>query len=81
MGKGGETLDMLLLGPLLGERPHVLVTTRPKPGPVFTRVKDSTGRVLTRGKTRENPHMPSVFVETVEELCARTPFVKGLGEA
>lgn len=70
--KPGETWDMLQLGLRLGERPQVLVTTTPKPGPDLTRIMAAKGCVVTRGKTRANPHLPAAFVETVEELYAGT---------
>jgi phage terminase large subunit-like protein len=70
--KPGETWDMLQFGLRLGDRPRVLVTTTPKPGPVLTRIMAAKGCVKTVGKTRENPHLPAAFVETVEELYAGT---------
>ena len=70
--KPGETWDMLQLGMRLGERPRVLVTTTPKPGAALTRIMATKGCVVTGGRTRENPHLPVAFVETVEELYAGT---------
>jgi phage terminase large subunit-like protein len=70
--KPGETWDMLQLGLRLGERPRVLVTTTPKPGPDLARIMAAKGCVVTHGKTRANPHLPAAFVETVEELYAGT---------
>ncbi len=70
--KPGDTWDMLQFGLRLGERPRVLVTTTPKAGADLTRIMAAKGCVVTRGKTRENPHLPLAFVETVEELYAGT---------
>ena len=70
--KPGETWDMLQLGMRLGEHPQVLVTTTPKPGPALTRIMASNRCVVTGGRTRENPHLPLAYVETVEELYAGT---------
>lgn len=75
--KPGETWDMLQLGlrlsdPSAGPGPRVLVTTTPKQGSELARIIKTKGCVVTRGKTRHNPHLPAAFVETVEELYAGT---------
>ncbi|MEP7350809.1 MAG: terminase family protein [Sphingorhabdus sp.] len=70
--KPGETWDMLQLGMRLGEHPRVAVTTTPRPGSMLTRIMAAKGCVVTVGKTRENPHLPAAYVETVEELYAGT---------
>ncbi len=70
--KPGETWDMLQLGMRLGDCPRVLVTTTPRPGPVLEAIMNARGCVKTGGATRANPHLPSVYVETVEELYGGT---------
>jgi phage terminase large subunit-like protein len=70
--KPGETWDMLQLGLRLGERPRVLVTTTPRPGPVLRRIMASPGCVVTGGPTRANPHLPRAFVDNVHHLYAGT---------
>ncbi len=70
--KPGATWDMLQLGMRLGEHPQVLVTTTPGAGPTLKRIMAAKGCVLTRGRTRENPHLPAAYIENVEELYAGT---------
>jgi phage terminase large subunit-like protein len=70
--KPRDTWDMLQFSMRLGEQPQVLVTTTPKPGPVLRRILDAKGTILTRGSTRQNPHLPDAYVETVEDLYGGT---------
>ena len=49
-----------------------MVTTTPRSGQALTRIMVAKGCVVTGGKTRANPHLPSAFIETVEELYAGT---------
>ena len=63
---GDAAWDNLLLGLRLGERPRVLVTTTPKPVPLVRRIMALPGLIETRGRTRDNPHLPPAFVAEME---------------
>ncbi|WP_343520260.1 terminase family protein [Sphingomonas sp.] len=66
-GRGGEAAwDNLLMGLRLGERPRVLVTTTPRSTQLMRRVMALPGTIETRGRTRDNPHLPRSFVEAME---------------
>lgn len=60
--RGEAAWDNLMLGMRLGERPRVLVTTTPRPNAVMRKVMAAPGTVETRGRTRDNPHLPDDFV-------------------
>ncbi|MCW4462225.1 terminase family protein [Sphingomonas sp. BT-65] len=63
----GETMwDNLMLGLRAGEQPRVLVTTTPRPTRLMRRVMALPGTVETRGRTRDNPHLPRSFIEAME---------------
>lgn len=55
----------LMLGLRLGEKPRVLVTTTPRPVRLMRRVMAMPGSRETRGRTRDNPHLPTSFVEAM----------------
>lgn len=66
-GRGGEAAwDNLAMGLRLGERPRVLVTTTPRQTPLMRRVMALPGVIETRGRTRDNPHLPASFVAAME---------------
>ena len=58
--------------PRRGANPRVLVTTTPRPTNLMKRVLRSKGLVETRGTTRDNPFLPQVFVDHIEEAYAGT---------
>lgn len=60
--RGDATWDNLLMGLRLGEQPRVLVTTTPRPTALMRRVLALPDLVETRGRTRDNPHLPPSFV-------------------
>jgi len=63
----GETVwDNLMLGLRGGDDPQILVTTTPRPTRLMRRVMALPGTVETRGRTRDNPHLPASFVEAME---------------
>jgi len=68
----GDSWDMLRLGLRLGDRPRVLVTTTPRPGPALRRILAEPGTVLTNGPTDANPHLPPAFKDGVRALYAGT---------
>ncbi|MBX9814447.1 MAG: terminase family protein, partial [Sphingomonas sp.] len=70
--RGDAAWDNLLLGLRLGERPRALVTTTPRPTALMRRLLAMPGLVETRGSTRDNPHLPTSFVEAAERLYAGT---------
>jgi phage terminase large subunit-like protein len=63
---GDAAWDNLLMGLRLGERPQVVVTTTPAPTGLMRRVMAMPDCVETRGRTRENKHLPLSFVRAVE---------------
>ena len=63
-GRAKDAWDNLQMGLRLGERPRVLVTTTPRPGALLRAIEreaKASGSVM-RGKTRDNPNLPSSFV-------------------
>jgi phage terminase large subunit-like protein len=65
-GSAVAAWDNLMLGLRLGDDPRVLVTTTPRTVEVMHKVRAMRGFVETRGKTRQNPHLPRSFVEAME---------------
>lgn len=70
--RGAETWDNLMLGMRLGERPRVMVTTTPQPSALMRRIMALPGLVETRGRTRDNPHLPMSFVAAMEAQYGAT---------
>lgn len=64
--RGDAAWDNLVMGLRLGERPRVLVTTTPRSTELMRRVMALPSCVETRGRTRDNPHLPTSFVEAME---------------
>jgi len=64
--RGEAAWDNLTMGLRRGERPRVLVTTTPRPTRLMRRVMASSDTVETRGRTRDNPHLPGSFVAAME---------------
>lgn len=63
--RGEAAWDNLLMGMRGGEDPRVVVTTTPRPTRLMRRVMAMPGCVETRGRTRDNPHLPASFVEAM----------------
>ncbi|WP_010545088.1 DNA-packaging protein [Sphingomonas elodea] len=57
--------DNLMMGMRRGERPRVVVTTTPRPVKLMRRVMTMPGVHETRGRTRDNLHLPASFVEAM----------------
>jgi phage terminase large subunit-like protein len=70
--RGDAAWDNLMMGMRRGERPRVLVTTTPRPTNLMKRVMRTQGLVETRGRTRDNPFLPPVFVDDVEQAYGGT---------
>ncbi len=64
--RGDAAWDNLTMGLRLGDRPRVLVTTTPRSTELMRRVMALPSCVETRGRTRDNPHLPASFVEAME---------------
>ncbi|MES2337824.1 MAG: terminase family protein [Pseudomonadota bacterium] len=67
-----EAWDNLMMGLRLGDRPRALVTTTPRSTALMRRVEAlavSSGAV-TRGATRDNPHLPASFVAAITQQYA-----------
>ncbi len=76
-GCGDAAWDNLMMGMRRGERPRVVVTTTPRPVKLMRRVMAIPRPALheTRGRTRDNIHLPRSFVEAMLAEYAGT----GLG--
>src|SRR5690606_27826706 len=65
--------DMLQLGLRCGAAPRALVTTTPRGGcEALKAILERPGTVLTRGSSRDNPHLPAAFLEAVEAAYGGT---------
>lgn len=59
-----ECWDMMRLGLRLGDRPHVIITTTPKPRKKLIELLKDARSVVTRAHTDDNPHLhPDVRAE------------------
>ncbi|WP_443026851.1 DNA-packaging protein [Sphingomonas sp. LT1P40] len=63
--RGDATWDNLMMGMRIGERPRIVVTTTPRPVKLMKRVMALPDCVETRGRTRDNPHLPASFVSAM----------------
>ncbi|AIT07580.1 ATP-binding protein [Sphingomonas taxi] len=70
--RGDAAWDNLLMGLRRGVQPRVVVTTTPRPTALMKRLLRTRGLVETRGATRDNPFLPAVFVDHVEEAYGGT---------
>jgi phage terminase large subunit-like protein len=61
-----------MLGLRLGEAPRTIVTTTPKPVPLLRRILALPRCFATRGRTDDNPHLPSDFIDAVTSMFAGT---------
>ncbi len=64
--------DMLQFGLRLGDRPRVLITTTPRPGPVLAGIMAAPGTIVTGGPTNANPHLAPAFITAINQLYANT---------
>lgn len=64
---GDTTWDNLVMTMRLGDRPRIVVTTTPRPTRLMRRIMALPSMVETRGRTRDNPHLPDSFVDAVRE--------------
>jgi phage terminase large subunit-like protein len=67
-----QAWDNLMLGLRAGERPRAVVTTTPRSIPALKAVLDMGEVEVTRGTTRDNPHVAPAYVRTMERLHAGT---------
>jgi phage terminase large subunit-like protein len=65
--RDGAAWSNLVLGLRLGERPRVLVTTTPRRTALMRQVMALPDLVETRGRTRDNRHLPAAFVRAIED--------------
>ncbi len=63
---GEAAWDNLRMGLRLGDRPRIVVTTTPRPNNLMRKVMTTPGLVETTGRTRDNIHLPGVFVQAME---------------
>lgn len=59
------TWDMLQMGLRLGDCPQALITTTPRPLALLRALMVAEGVVVTGGATRDNPFLPTRFVEAM----------------
>jgi len=64
--RGEAAWDNLMMGLRQGDRQRVLVTTTPRSTNLMRRVMAMPDCVETRGRTRDNPHLPETFVVAME---------------
>ena len=64
--------DNLMLGLRAGARPQVVVTTTPRPVPALHAVLAAGQLVLTRGRSRDNPHIAAAALAWAEASYAGT---------
>lgn len=62
-----DAWDQAALGLRLGERPHSIASTTPRPTGAYRRVRATRATVFTRGTLFDNPHNPADWVETMRE--------------
>lgn len=60
--QGEESWNNLMLGLRTGDHPRTLLTTTPRSNALMRRIMTLPGLVETRGRTRDNPHLPTSFV-------------------
>lgn len=70
--KGAAAWNNLMMGLRLGEQPRALVTTTPRTTALMQQVMAAPGTVETRGRTRDNPHLPARFVSAMEAAYGGT---------
>lgn len=70
--QGDAAWDNLMMGLRLGDRPRVMVTTTPRTNELMRRVRALPDMVETRGRTRDNPHLPGSFVAAMQAHYAGT---------
>lgn len=65
--RGADAWDNMMLGLRQGTKPRTLVTTTPRSTKLVRTVKRlaEESMALIRGRTRDNPHLPSRFVEAM----------------
>lgn len=64
-GAADSAWDNLMMGLRRGAQPRVVVTTTPRPVKLMRRVMAMPGVHETRGRTRDNLHLPASFVEAM----------------
>ncbi|WP_375390804.1 DNA-packaging protein [uncultured Sphingomonas sp.] len=69
---GEAAWSNLLMGLRLGASPQVVVTTTPAPVPLMRQVMALPDCVETRGRTRDNGHLPDAFVQAIENQYGGT---------
>ncbi len=70
--RGEAAWDNLMMGMRRGPHPRVVVTTTPRPTALMKRVMGMRGLVETRGRTRDNAHLPRGFIDQMEDAYGGT---------
>ena len=70
--RGSAAWSNMMMGLRVGERPRVIVTTTPRGNALMRQVMTLKGKAETRGRSRDNPNLPDVFVAEMEEQYGGT---------
>ena len=65
--KDTATWDNLKMGMRRGKRPQIVVTTTPKPRQLIKKIMGSLYTAVTRGRTRDNVHVPQSYLDALNE--------------
>lgn len=69
--------DVLNAAVRVGDTPHILVTTTPKPAKLLRRIRGMTTTILTSGSSRDNAaNLAPGFVDDLLALYGDTPFAQ-----
>jgi phage terminase large subunit-like protein len=68
-----ETWDMLAMGLRLGDKPRTVVTTTPRQTPLMKIIRQSSGVIITRGRTLDNvDNLAPTFMQTMMDRYGGT---------
>lgn len=68
-----ETWDMLAMGLRLGDNPRTVVTTTPRQTPLMKIIRQSSGVIITRGRTLDNvDNLAPTFMQTMMDRYGGT---------
>ena len=65
--KDTATWDNLKMGMRRGRRPQIVVTTTPRPRQLIKKIMASLHTAVTRGRTRDNVHVPQSYLDALNE--------------
>jgi phage terminase large subunit-like protein len=65
--KDTATWDNLKMGMRRGRRPQIVVTTTPRPRGLIKKIMASLHTAVTRGRTRDNVHVPQQYIDDLND--------------